>query len=102
VNYEIVVLTALIAMLSIKINSNIMHVSTPRSNLLCRFLSVFILYFSFSAHAGTDQTGRQKVTVIAQNIYGIETSIASTSAEPARLGLTLRRAANTWIYLPEC
>lgn len=47
-----------------------MLISTPRSNLILRCMSVFILYFSFAANAGTgtDQTGKQKVTVIARDI----------------------------------
>ena len=44
-----------------------MYISTPRSNLLVRFMSVFLLWFSFSAFSEIDQTGKQKVTVIAKN-----------------------------------
>ncbi|QHS61047.1 SusC/RagA family TonB-linked outer membrane protein [Chitinophaga agri] len=47
-----------------------MLISTPRSNLILRCLSVFMLFFSFAANAatGTDQTGKQKVTVVAKDL----------------------------------
>lgn len=44
-----------------------MYISTPRRDLLVRFMSVFLLWFSFSAFSEIDQTGKQKVTVIAKN-----------------------------------
>ncbi|WP_106601843.1 SusC/RagA family TonB-linked outer membrane protein [Chitinophaga ginsengisoli] len=44
-----------------------MCISTPRSSLVVRFLSVFLLCCS-SLYASTDQTGKQKVTVIGTDV----------------------------------
>lgn len=41
-----------------------MHISTPRSNLIARFLAVFLICCS-SVYASSEQTGKQKVTVVA-------------------------------------
>lgn len=44
-----------------------MDISTPRSNLVVRFLSVFLLCCT-SLYASADQTGKQKITVIANDV----------------------------------
>ncbi|MCF6401240.1 SusC/RagA family TonB-linked outer membrane protein [Chitinophaga filiformis] len=44
-----------------------MDISTPRSNLVVRFLSVFLLCCN-SLYASTDQTGKQKVTVVGNDV----------------------------------
>lgn len=44
-----------------------MDISTPRSNLVVRFLSVFLLCCT-SLYASGDQTGKQKITVIASDV----------------------------------
>ncbi|PWV44531.1 SusC/RagA family TonB-linked outer membrane protein [Chitinophaga sp. S165] len=44
-----------------------MCISTPRSNLVVRFLSVFLFCFT-SLYASTDQTGKQKVTVVGSDV----------------------------------
>lgn len=44
-----------------------MCISTPRSNLVVRFLSVFLLCCT-SLYASVDQTGKQKVTVVGTDV----------------------------------
>ncbi len=44
-----------------------MCISTPRSNLVVRFLSVFLLCCT-SLYASTDQTGKQKITVVGSDV----------------------------------
>jgi len=57
----------LIATLLTKINIVVMYISTPRSNLVVRFLSVLLLCCT-SLYASTDQTGKQKVTVVGNDV----------------------------------
>ncbi|SHN45676.1 SusC/RagA family TonB-linked outer membrane protein [Chitinophaga sp. CF418] len=44
-----------------------MDISTPRSNLVVRFLSLFLLCCN-SLYASSDQTGKQKVTVVGNDV----------------------------------
>lgn len=44
-----------------------MDISTPRSNLVVRFLAVFLLCCT-SLYASADQTGKQKITVVASDV----------------------------------
>jgi TonB-linked SusC/RagA family outer membrane protein len=57
----------LFAVLLTKIKSIVMDISTPRSNLVVRFLTVFLLCCT-SLYASADQTGKQKITVVASDV----------------------------------